>query len=88
MSTNPVFLTPAHTVRQASQVFIEHEIDGAPVADEQGRMIGLLTKSHIYKVFAQGGDPNTAVGQIMATSVKTGRPDEKVSDLIKRSVGR
>lgn len=88
MSTDPVFLTPAHTVRQASQVFIEHEIDGAPVADEQGRMIGLLTKSHIYKVFAQGGDPNTAVGQIMATSVKTGRPDEKVSDLIKRSVGR
>ena len=88
MSNDPVFLTPAHTVREASQVFIEHEIDGAPVIDEHGRLIGLLTKSHLYKILAGNGDPNTAVDQLMATSVRTGRPDEKVSDLIKRSVGR
>ena len=88
MSTNPVFLTPAHTVRQASQVFIEHEIDGAPVIDEQGQMIGLLTKSHLYRILAGNGDPDTTVDQLMATRVITGHPDEKVSDLIKRSVGR
>jgi len=88
MSTNPVLLTPAHTIREASQVFLENEIDGAPVIDRQGRMIGLLTKSHLYRVLAGYGNPHTTVAQVMATSVTTGHPDEKVSDLIKRRVGR
>jgi PAS domain S-box-containing protein len=88
MSTDPVTLTLAHTIREASRVFIDHEIDGAPVIDEHGRMAGLLTKSHLYRVLAGDGDPNATVGQIMTTSVLTGHPDEKVRNLIKRSVGR
>jgi len=88
MSTDLVTLNLGHTVREASRIFLDHEIDGAPVIDEQGRMIGLLTKSHLYRVLAGNGDPNTTVGQIMNTSVITGCPDEKVRDLIKRRVGR
>jgi PAS domain S-box-containing protein len=88
MSTDPVTLTPGHTVREASRIFLEHEIDGAPVVDEHGRMVGLLTKSHLYRVLAGNGDPYTTVDQIMATSVITGQPDETVRDLIKRRVGR
>lgn len=88
MSTDPVTLTLGHTIREASQVFIDHEIDGAPVTDQQGRMVGLLTKSHLYRVLAWDGDPNATVGQVMTTSVITGHPDETVRNLIKRSVGR
>lgn len=88
MSPDPVTLTLAHTIREASRIFIDHEIDGAPVIDEHGRMVGLLTKSHLYRVLAGDGDPNSTVGQIMTTSVLTGHPDEKVRNLIKRSVGR
>ena len=53
MSTDPVTLTPGHTVREASRIFLEHEIDGAPVVDEHGRMVGLLTKSHLYRVLPE-----------------------------------
>ena len=47
MTTNIVVLTRSHTIREASQIFLQHRIDGAPVVDENGELLGLLTKSHI-----------------------------------------
>ncbi|MEQ8201100.1 MAG: sigma 54-interacting transcriptional regulator [Syntrophomonadaceae bacterium] len=88
MSTDLVTLNPAQTIKEASQIFIEHEIDGAPVLDEHGQMIGLVTKSHLYRTLAGDGDPNTPVGQVMTTDLITGYPDERVQDLIKRHAGR
>src|SRR5688500_14243108 len=42
MSTPPITLQPDVTVEEAIGVLVEHEIQGAPVVDEDGRLIGLL----------------------------------------------
>lgn len=88
MSTSPVVLAPEQTIREASQVFLDHQIDGAPVVDEHGQMVGLVTKSHIYQVLAQDGDPDTPIQALMKEAVIIGRPDDRVRDLIRTSVGR
>lgn len=88
MSDNLIVLAPGHTVKEASQIFLDHQIDGAPVVNEKGEMLGLLTKNHIYRVMARGEKPSTPVREIMKRGLILGHPDEKVRDLIKTNVGR
>jgi PAS domain S-box-containing protein len=88
MSDNLIVLTPGHTIKEASQIFLDHQIDGAPVVNEKGEMLGLLTKSHIYRVMARGEKPSTPVQEIMKRGLILGHPDEEVRDLIKTNVGR
>lgn len=88
MSNNLIVLTPRHTIQHASQIFLDHQIDGAPVVNENRELLGLLTKSHIYRVMAQGRQPSTPVGKVMKENIIIGHPDEKVRDLIKTNVGR
>ena len=88
MSHNLIVLTLEHTIREASQIFLDHQIDGAPVVNEKREILGLLTKSHIYRVMARGEKPSTLVGEVMKQGIIVGHPDEKVRDLIKTNVGR
>lgn len=88
MSSNLIVLTPCHTIQEASRIFLDHQIDGAPVVNDKGELLGLLTKSHIYRVLAGGQNPSTPVGEVMKEDLLVGHPDEKVRDLIKTNVGR
>ncbi|MFA7078632.1 MAG: sigma 54-interacting transcriptional regulator, partial [Syntrophomonas sp.] len=88
MSDNLIVLTPGHTIKEASQIFLDHQIDGAPVVNEKGEMLGLLTKSHIYRVMARGEKSSMPVREIMKRGLILGHPDEEVRDLIKTNVGR
>ncbi len=87
MSTNLVVLTLTHTIKEACQIFLDNQIDGAPVVNEKGELLGLLTKSHIYRVIAQDQDPQAMVGDIMNPDLTVGHPDEKVKDIFDK-VGR
>ncbi len=88
MSYNPIILNPGHTIQEASQIFLDHQIDGAPVVNNKGEILGLLSKSHIYRVMARGESPLTPVENVMKKEIIVGLPDEKVRDLIKTNVGR
>jgi len=88
MSHNIIVLTLGHTIKEASQIFLDHQIDGAPVVNEKREILGLLTKSHIYRVMARGENPATPVGEVMKQGIIVGHPNEKVRDLIKTNVGR
>ncbi|MEN6462896.1 MAG: sigma 54-interacting transcriptional regulator [Syntrophomonas sp.] len=88
MSKNIILLHPEQTIQEVSQIFLTHEIDGAPVVNLHGEILGLLTKSHIYRVLAGDNDPKTPVGEVMKKGLIVGHPDEKVIDLIETNVGR
>jgi len=88
MSNNIIVLNLGHTIKEASQIFLDHEIDGAPVVNDQREMLGLLTKNHIYRVMARGENPSTLVGDVMKQGIIVGHPDEQVRNLIKTNVGR
>lgn len=88
MTTDPVTLKPEHTVREAAGIFIERRIDGAPVLDEQGKLIGLFTKTHLYRCMTQDISAETPVADLMERNVVTEFPDSTIDDVIYPQVGR
>jgi acetoin utilization protein AcuB len=50
MSREVVTVGPDQTIVAAAQLMLEHRISGIPVADSQGRMLGIITETDIFKV--------------------------------------
>jgi CBS domain-containing protein len=50
MATGLITLTPEMGVMEAVQKFLDYRISGAPVVDERGNMIGMLSEKDCLKV--------------------------------------
>ena len=50
MSTRLITLTPETDIHRAIKLLLKHRISGAPVVDEDGRLIGVLSKKDCFKV--------------------------------------
>ena len=57
------------TLRDAAAILIEHSITAAPVVDEQGLMVGVLTENDLLRVFSDNASGNSSVYQTMRASV-------------------
>ncbi len=44
MISDPVVVTPERTVGEVREMFARHNISGLPVVDEQGRLVGIVTR--------------------------------------------
>jgi PAS domain S-box-containing protein len=88
MSTKLAVLKPSHTIKEASQLFLDRQIDGAPVVNQKGELLGLVTKSHVYRALAQELNPHTPVTALMKKELVLGRPEEQVIGLLDSKVGR
>ena len=55
MSASLVTFSPQTNVMNAINVLVEKRISGAPVIDERGNLIGLLSEKDCMKVAAQAG---------------------------------
>lgn len=49
MTKDVVFLSPDNTVAEAIRIFAENKIGGAPVIDEEGKLVGIVTDADIFK---------------------------------------
>ena len=47
MSTDLITLTPDLDIIRAAQILLENRINGAPVVDEDGRLVGILCQSDL-----------------------------------------
>ena len=54
MVNEPVCVERAMTIRELAQVFEENEISGAPVIDEEGRVIGVVSKTDLIRRCSEG----------------------------------
>jgi PAS domain S-box-containing protein len=70
MNTKFATFPPNMTLQQAAAAFDRDHIDGAPVVDGTGRLVGIVTKSHLIKAQAKG-QMDKHVGDVMTTSVFT-----------------
>ena len=50
MSSRLITLTPETDIHRAIQLLLKHRISGASVVDEDGRLIGVLSKKDCFKV--------------------------------------
>jgi CBS domain-containing protein len=49
MTTNLVTFAPDMDIHQAIKTLLQHRISGAPVLDDQGKLVGMLTKKDCLK---------------------------------------
>ena len=50
MSKNPVTVPMDFTIEETAEVLLNNRISGAPVVDRQGRLVGVITQSDLFKV--------------------------------------
>jgi PAS domain S-box-containing protein len=87
MTINPLVLKPLQTVRTAAGIFTQTKADGAPVVDENNKVIGLLTKNKIFRVMTQGIEMETKIEAIMTKNFIAGNPDDELEDLPYLEIG-
>jgi CBS domain-containing protein len=51
MTASPVTLAPERTLAEAEALFEQHDFNGLPVVDPDGRLLGLCTKLDLLKAF-------------------------------------
>lgn len=57
MTRDPITVTPDATIRDAAKLMLEHKIGGLPVV-ENGKLVGIITESDIFRVLAQEPEPS------------------------------
>jgi acetoin utilization protein AcuB len=50
MTRDPVTELWDYTVGEAAEILLKHNISGLPVVDHQGRVVGIITKSDLFRV--------------------------------------
>lgn len=67
MSKGVVKLKKTNTIQEVKQIFLERVIDGAPVVDDEGKVIGVFTKTHLMR--AMGKPLETPIERLMNKNV-------------------
>lgn len=82
MSKKLITLNSGISLSDAARIFFEKNIDGAPVVDDEGVLIGLLTKTHLIQAIARQEDIMALrVCDVMTTDVFTLKDSMLVPEL-------
>lgn len=89
MTEPAVVISEKSSVIDAARVMREHNIGSVPVADDEGRVVGIVTdRDIVIRDIARGLDAlETPVSEIMTTNVKTVEADAdvyEVADIMSR----
>jgi PAS domain S-box-containing protein len=88
MTGDPIVLRPDQTLTEVLKIFVDNKIDGAPVVDHHHRLIGLFTKSHIYRATLNSADEAVTVGTLMTRDVYAGHPEDDFENVVTPMVPR
>lgn len=84
MVRDVVTFAPDTDVMDAISVLVEHAISGAPVVDDHGNLVGLLSEKDCLKVALEAGyygERAGPVGQYMSRKVDTIEADMPIADV-------
>ena len=88
MSRNPITLPDTYTIEEAAEVLHDHHISGAPVMDDKGRMVGIVTQQDLYKaLMSLAGVKRRGVHLAFEAEDRPGSIKE-LADIIRRYDGR
>jgi len=86
MSRGVLKLRKDDTLQDVARIFVDRVIDGAPVVDENGKIVGVFTKTHLLKAFGKPLD--TPVYKLMNKNVITIGETMPVEEALNIPVGR
>ena len=64
MATNLLTLAPDTDISAAVDFLLEHKISGAPVVDEQGVLVGVISEKDCLRLLATGVNHERATGSV------------------------
>jgi len=50
MTRDPLTISPEATIGEAAQIMLDNKISGLPVTDADGRVLGIITESDIFRM--------------------------------------
>ncbi len=78
-------LSPNDTLVKALEIMNDNNINGAPVVDDSGLLVGMIVKADIYRFLMDQGHYDTCpVEWVMTKKVITASKDEDVIVIAKR----
>jgi len=89
MVTKPVVFTRDTDLLDAIRVLVDRRISGAPVVDERGNLIGVLTERDFLRaalVAGYHGEAGGCVGDYMSSDVQAVNADDSLLDVAMRFV--
>ena len=90
MATELIVLAPGQDVLRAMQVMLEQRISGAPVVDDRGNLVGILTQRDCLTVAFQTGYHGQVAGSVaeyMSAPVETVPAESSLVELIELFYG-
>ena len=89
MTKNVETLSPDMEISHATQYLIAHNISGAPVLDEHGRLVGILTERDCMEVAMQAdyyGEPVGLVSDFMSAGPESVSPEQSILTLAEKFI--
>jgi len=93
MTAPPITVQATTSTTEAVQLMVQHDVKRLPVADEKGRLLGIVSRLDLFRVMAQPPvaeaprrppPPGThvTVGEIMMRQVPTVRTDAPLAEVV------
>lgn len=89
MATRLVLLDPDMEIVRATHLLIRNDISGAPVVDQDGRLVGILTERDCMRVAVEAeyhAMPGGLVQDVMSTDPQFVSPEDNVFQLARRFI--
>jgi len=87
MATKLVTVQPQMEILRAVNLLLRHDFGGAPVVDDAGKLVGILTEKDCMKVVLNAGyhsEYGGRVAEYMSRDVVTMKPDDSIVEAAKR----
>lgn len=85
MHSNIIKLKPEDTLSKAIDIMNDNKINGAPVVDDDGNLVGMIVKADIYRFLMEEGHYDTCpIDWVMTKEVITASIDEDILEIAKR----
>ncbi|HVS14829.1 MAG TPA: CBS domain-containing protein [Thermoanaerobaculia bacterium] len=81
MDTTVPTLSPDVSVLDAVDFLLKKRVTGAPVVDDDGRLVGMITEKDLLRIVAHAPEPQNVAGRVadfMTREVQTVSPDMDV----------
>lgn len=80
MTTEPVCVRESTTIRELARIFEDNEVSGAPVVDQEGKVVGVVSKTDLIRRCAEGTDdiPPAYLFEVLGEQ----RDDDETTEII------
>ena len=94
MQTGVITVDPESPLLDVYRLFVSDEIHGAPVVDDTGKLLGIVSQTDVIRVLSEESSdalrellaPDLTVEQIMTSTVLTVTEDEEVKSVARKLV--